>query len=736
VFRFHPLRPLGLTGRAGLLLAVGLALGALLTVLFFVNLAQINGAYERADAARQQLSDNQALVQAMTEEDAALDGYAATGDPALLAGFTTAQQDSENTFATLSREVKDPREVAILKALNADRGRWDAILNLRRSDPADPALSQQGHALFAALQGDDGNLQQALTADHLRAQASARASTTTAQVTALLGAGTGALALLLLARLFLTSTLAPLLALLHTAEEMAEGRISQVPGTERQDEVGALARALVAWDRTARRQGALERRAKETETRYQHLFRRAPFGVARMSADLRIEEANPALAEMLEVSPSELRQASLPALVEPVEPGRLTAPVRGRSVYTALASRVRHNGSLRWLEVVVSRLPALRGGGPAQLVAMFEDVTETQRHLERLRAINRVGQAILEGRPMAEVEAIVARNARELVDADLAAVAVVSGTDLVVRVAVGHGADRYQGSVIPIAGSLAGEAITSGVTVISDDIRSDPRAMAEIAERLDTVALAAAPIAHDGVVIAMNRTGGRRFEPADVELLGTFTAQAALAYQYQRAQEHVRQVRLLEERERIAKDLQDSVIQSLFGIGLTLQAASIRAGAGDVADRIDAAESDLDATIRRMRNLVFGLMPNMDADRHLDLALRHLAEDFALCSGVDVVTEVDQPLAAQLSAAAPALLDLTRRALRPAGWFSSGGPVQVRLHRQDGHAVLDIDSENGRGPDRLELPALRESMRGVGGEVQVRRATARRGARLRVRVPV
>ena len=744
MIRIRPRRPLGLKGRAAILLAAGLLLGGLVTVLFFYNLSQISHAYQRADTARQQLADSRSLLLAMTQEDAALDGYAATGDDRMLADLAGSRQDADAAFASLSREITDAHERQLLTEMAGDRAQWDALLLARRPAPGDADLAAQVHALFDHLSGDAGVLEGELQADYASAHADALRATTTAQVAGLIGAGIGAVALLLLGRLFLASTLSPLLALLATAQRMASGQVVGVPATERRDEVGALARALVAWDHTARRQGALERRAQETENRYQHLFQRAPVGIARADLESRIQEVNPALADMAGLDRRALRRSSLADLLETADPGAVAEACESvasgeAATRNVLGRRVCPDGSVRWLEMAVSTLPGIRGQRAAGLVAMFEDVTDIQRHLDRLRAINRIGQAILEGRPMTVVEQIIAENARELVDADLAGVAIAGGPgeDLVVQAAVGHGQEAYQGLRIPRTGSLAGQALMLGEPVISTDVHEDPRAATQLIAGLDVGAFAGAPIAQDGVVLVMNRTGGRQFEPADVELLGTFASQAALAFEYERSQAHLRQLRLLEDRERIAKDLQDSVIQSLFGIGLTLQAASLRANAADVAERIDAAEAELDVTIRRMRNLVFGLTPELDADRHLDMALRQLAEEFALSSGARVDTDVDKPLAAQLSSAASALLDLARRALAPTGSFAGSRAVSLSLHRSDGHAVLEIGSDRLDAPlDAIDLPALRAAVRDVGGRVELRPGTSRRGAALRVRVPV
>ena len=78
---------------------------------------------------------------------------------------------------------------------------------------------------------------------------------------------------------------------------------------------------------------------------------------------------------------------------------------------------------------------------------------------------------------------------------------------------------------------------------------------------------------------------------------------------------------LLEDRERIAKELHDGVIQALFAVGMGLEGTSMVATDPQVAERINVAVGELDNVIRDLRNYIFGLRPGILADRELDTAL-------------------------------------------------------------------------------------------------------------------
>ena len=97
------------------------------------------------------------------------------------------------------------------------------------------------------------------------------------------------------------------------------------------------------------------------------------------------------------------------------------------------------------------------------------------------------------------------------------------------------------------------------------------------------------------------------FSDVDEELVVALAAAAGVAIDNARLHERLQQVLLLEDRERIAMDLHDSVIQQLFAIGLSLEATSRRVHDPETAQRIHMSVEDLDATIKRIRSTIFEL---------------------------------------------------------------------------------------------------------------------------------
>lgn len=113
----------------------------------------------------------------------------------------------------------------------------------------------------------------------------------------------------------------------------------------------------------------------------------------------------------------------------------------------------------------------------------------------------------------------------------------------------------------------------------------------------------------------------------DIELVESFAAQAALALERARAQEERELLAVLSDRERIARDLHDVVIQRLFAIGLQLQSTARMAPRPELADRVNAAVDELDATIRDIRGAIFEL--RHPADGGLRGAIRELIAEAA-----------------------------------------------------------------------------------------------------------
>jgi len=116
------------------------------------------------------------------------------------------------------------------------------------------------------------------------------------------------------------------------------------------------------------------------------------------------------------------------------------------------------------------------------------------------------------------------------------------------------------------------------------------------------------------VLAVVNPPGGPVFSEASQRLLEAFAGQAAVALELARRRRDTERLALLEDRDRIAKDLHDTVIQRLFATAMTLMAAIKITQKREVAARIQRAVDDLDDTMRQIRSTIFALQAPVDAE--------------------------------------------------------------------------------------------------------------------------
>jgi signal transduction histidine kinase len=221
---------------------------------------------------------------------------------------------------------------------------------------------------------------------------------------------------------------------------------------------------------------------------------------------------------------------------------------------------------------------------------------------------------------------------------------------------------------------------------------------------------------------------------------GVAVENARLYVETQRQHRELERLSVLEDRERIAKELHDGVIQSLFAVGMGLQGTAALAQDEEIGRRVDDAVTEIDRSIRDLRNYIFGLRPGILADRQLDQALRELGAEFESRTGVVTVVDIDDRLAAELASRAGDLVQLTREALSNVGRHAKATTCRVSLRRGEGGlAVLEVD-DDGTGFDPEVSPAgmglsnLRDRVAALGGDLSIE-STGGEGTTVRLTLP-
>lgn len=229
------------------------------------------------------------------------------------------------------------------------------------------------------------------------------------------------------------------------------------------------------------------------------------------------------------------------------------------------------------------------------------------------------------------------------------------GARFQVRVARGEGADRLLGLTYPLDGSLAGDAVEAGRALMIDAADDDRDYHVHLREALEVGPVMACPLVGEGgvraVIVVGRRVGSHPFGSADLDMAQAFATQAALALELaDRRTDHER-LMLLEDRDRIARDLHDHVIQRVFAIGLTVQSGAQRVADPQVRETLQRTVDDLDDTIRQIRQAIFELhrQPNQPAGART--VLQATAESTSPSLGFTPRLVIDGPIDTLVDAA-------------------------------------------------------------------------------------
>jgi Rrf2 family protein len=167
-------------------------------------------------------------------------------------------------------------------------------------------------------------------------------------------------------------------------------------------------------------------------------------------------------------------------------------------------------------------------------------------------------------------------------------------------------------AIIAGEGSVTGEVIRTGKAVVLADASADERVVQPIV-RAQVGPTMFVPLAVRGTILGTltvaNAKGGPLLREAAIPLVETFAEQAAVAIEYGRLQGELQRLALLEDRERIAKELHDGAIQALFAVGMGLQGSAALAASEELRGRLQDAVEEVDRVMRDLRTYIFGLRP-------------------------------------------------------------------------------------------------------------------------------
>ena len=235
-----------------------------------------------------------------------------------------------------------------------------------------------------------------------------------------------------------------------------------------------------------------------------------------------------------------------------------------------------------------------------------------------------------------------------------------------------------------------------------------------------------------GRLYLTEKQGDSEFTKDDERIAMTLAAQAGVAIQNANLLEEVRargdELAVLEERERISKELHDGVIQSIYSVGLSLQAAMSVVGrdSDGTKKRMDEAIRTLDNVVRDVRSYIFALQPKSVEERGLKKAIEELVKDLEVNALAESTVQLsDDALEMVPEAARGDFIQIVREILSNIARHAQASEVSVACAVREGHTVVMTIEDDGIGfnPETVMrghgLGNLEERARRVRGEIAI-----------------
>ena len=245
-----------------------------------------------------------------------------------------------------------------------------------------------------------------------------------------------------------------------------------------------------------------------------------------------------------------------------------------------------------------------------------------------------------------------------------------------------------------------------------------------------------------GRLYLTDKQGAAEFSAEDQALVETFALHAGIAIENARLHEQVRRLAVIDERDRISRDLHDGIIQSIYGVTLSLDDVPelVDEAPDEARQRVDAAIDQLHGVIRDIRTFIFGLRPLMLGEGGLLEGLQALADELRRNAATEIEVSGDEPEEIALEVVAE-LLAITREALANVARHAAADHAWVRISAPAAAVELEI-ADDGIGFDPAAriggahrgLANLRARADQLGGTFDLSSAPGE-GTRIIVRVP-
>jgi signal transduction histidine kinase len=370
---------------------------------------------------------------------------------------------------------------------------------------------------------------------------------------------------------------------------------------------------------------------------------------------------------------------------------------------------------------------------------------EARRQQQWLQASAEVTMRLLHDAPPQEVLKLITDLTLDLAGADLAVLALpaTAGGDLVIEHASGTGADEALGLTLPVGGSASGIVMSTGAPLFIDEFSSDQRVAAVARQHLGFGPAVIVPLGPPGgvrgVLTAGRSPGSKPLSRAAVDMVITFAAQAGIGLELAERRKDAEQVAVFADRDRIARQLHDLVIQRLFATGMSLQAATGILSDTPAAARVSQAVDALDETIRDIRSSIFVLQSHPVPEQpRLRAQIMTVTDEMTPALGFPPSLRLTGSLDTSVPYdIAQDLLIALRETLSNAAKHAQANRVDVMLDAGT-DLILKVQDDGvgiGQATRRSGLANLKQRAEAHGGELRINESDGG-GTRLEWRVPL
>jgi signal transduction histidine kinase len=331
----------------------------------------------------------------------------------------------------------------------------------------------------------------------------------------------------------------------------------------------------------------------------------------------------------------------------------------------------------------------------------------------------------------------IADISREVIGADFGAVGVLGDGGELARF-IYSGISKELADLIgdlPVGRGVLGALIEEGVPLRLHEISDHPRSFGFPENHPPMHSFLGVPIVVRnhifGRLYLTEKQGGQDFSKDDERLALSFAAQAGVAIENARLIEELKNrgesLAILEERDRISKELHDGVIQSIYSVGLSLQGSvgMLRRDADIAEQRINDAIAELDNVVRDVRSYIFELQPHLVQQKGLSAAISELARDFEVNTMGGVKVDIPDEATLQLDPSTQGhVIQVIREVLSNIARHAQANevyigittlPDQIVVAVEDDGVGFDIDSvRRGHGLRNIEERAAR-----LGGTIEI-----------------